>query len=65
VHQGKGFGGTAIRAGLAAAPPGMPCYLETATEANLPIYAGLGFEVTSEWRVPRIGLRFWSMLRPA
>ena len=65
VHQGRGLGGATVRAGLSRAAGRLPCYLETATEANLGLYARLGFAVTGEWRVPRGGPRFWSMLRPA
>lgn len=62
-HQGRGIAGAAIRAGQArAAAQGMPVYLETATETNVGIYLRLGFEVTSEWDVPRGGPHFWSML---
>jgi len=64
VAQGKGLGGAVVRAGLTRAAGRMPCYLETATEANLGFYAKLGFAVRSEWRVPKGGPRFWSMLRP-
>jgi ribosomal protein S18 acetylase RimI-like enzyme len=64
-HQGKGFGGAAIRAGLAQADADhLPAYLETATERNLGLYGGLGFEVIAQWSVTR-GLPFWGMLRPA
>ncbi len=64
-HQGKGFGGAAIRAGLAQADADhLPVYLETATEGNLALYRNLGFEVIAEWSVTR-GLPFWGMLRPA
>jgi hypothetical protein len=63
VAQGKRLGGAAVRAGLTRAAGRTPCYLETATEANLGFYAGLGFEVTREWLVPNGGPRFWSMLR--
>lgn len=62
--QGKGLGGAAIRAGLAAAPPGVPCYLETATERNLGLYQRFGFVVTDSWRVPD-GPPLWSMRRTA
>lgn len=66
AHQGKGLGGASIREGLArAAADGVPAYLETATERNVALYQSLGFEVTSEWRVPKGGPQFWSMLRPA
>jgi ribosomal protein S18 acetylase RimI-like enzyme len=62
--QGQGLGSAAIRAGLAAVPPGLPCYLETGNESNLALYQRFGFEVSAEWRVPK-GPRFWSMRRPA
>lgn len=62
--QGKGHGGAAIRAGLdRIAASGLPAYLETATQQNVGFYRMLGFEVTSDWAVPRGGPRFWSMLR--
>jgi len=63
AHQGKGHGSAAIRAGITAAPEGVPCYLETATEGNLALYMRLGFAITDEWQVPKGGPRFWSMLR--
>lgn len=62
--QGRGVGGAAIAAGLAAAPPGVPIYLETATEANLGLYRHFGFVVTDSWRVPD-GPPLWSMHRRA
>jgi len=62
--QGRGFGRRAVAAGLARVAGRLPCYLETATEANLGFYAREGFAVTGEWRVGRDGPRFWSMLRP-
>ena len=65
AHQGKGFGGEAIRAGLARAAGRLPCHLETATERNLGLYTSVGFQVTGEYRVPDGGPLFWSMLRPA
>ena len=63
--QGKGFGGAAIRAGLARCDAeGVPAYVETGNEANLAVYAALGFQVTHDWTV-RNGPRCWSMLRKA
>lgn len=65
LAQGKGFGGTAIRAGLARADADhQPAYLETASPRNLPLYAGLGFVVQDEWQIAG-GPKFWGMLRPA
>ena len=66
AQQGKGLGGASIRAGLARADAtGVPCYLETATEKNLGLYAALGFELVGDWRVPGGGPPFWSMRRAA
>ena len=65
AQQGRGLGAAAVRGGLERAAGRLPAYLETATERNLSFYAGLGFSVTDEWRVPGGGPRFWSMLRPA
>lgn len=62
-HQGKGYGGAAIRAGLAQADAeGVPAYLETATATNVGLYARLGFEVSAQWDVSP-DLHFWGMLR--
>jgi len=66
MHQGKGFGAAAVRAGFErAAADRVPIYLETPLEKNIGFYQGLGFALTSEWQVPGGGPRFWSMLRPA
>ena len=64
-HRSKGFGGAAIRAGLARADAERArCWLETADEGNLAIYRSLGFEVTCTWQVPE-GPQFWGMMRPS
>lgn len=64
-HRGRGHGGTVIRAGLAEADKRRcRAYLETADEANLPVYKALGFEVIQRWRV-HDGPQFWGMMRPA
>jgi GNAT superfamily N-acetyltransferase len=64
-HQGKGHGGRIIRAQTAAADiEGMPCWLETATPANVPLYERLGFHTQVEWEVPGGGPHFWGMMRP-
>lgn len=65
-HQGKGHGGRIIRAQTAVADAaGLPCWLETATEANVGLYRRLGFETWVEWDVPGGGPHFWGMERPA
>ena len=62
--QGKGWGGRAIRAGIAEANRiGVDTCLETAEESNIAIYQRLGFAIVDEWQVPG-GPRFWTMIRP-
>ncbi len=63
--QGKGWGGEALRAGIARAnADGLPIYLETAKESNVSLYLKFGFAVVEQWRVPE-GPAFWSMMRAA
>jgi RimJ/RimL family protein N-acetyltransferase len=63
ARHGRGFGGAAIRARLAATDTiGMPTALETGNEANLAIYAALGFRVTGDFAVTP-DLHFWTMWR--
>jgi GNAT superfamily N-acetyltransferase len=51
--QGKGFGGRVMRHQLAEVDAaGMPAYLESSKEKNIPIYQSFGFEVTGEIKVP-------------
>ena len=65
-HQGKGHGGRIIRAQTAAADRhALPCWLETATAENVPLYQRLGFVTQVEWDVPGGGPHFWGMMRPA
>jgi ribosomal protein S18 acetylase RimI-like enzyme len=63
AHQGRGHGGTAIRARLAHCDAeGVPAALETATPANVGLYQALGFRVTDTFR-HRDGPLFWAMWR--
>ena len=65
-HQGKGHGGRIIRAQAAVADAeALPCWLETATPENVPLYERLGFVTQVEWDVPGGGPHFWGMMRPA
>ncbi len=65
-HQGKGHGGRIIRKQTAVADAeGLPCWLETATPENVPLYERLGFVTQAEWDVPSGGPHFWGMMRPA
>ena len=64
AHQGKGHGGRIIRAQTAVADvEGRPCWLETATPENVPLYERLGFATQVEWDVPGGGPHFWGMMR--
>jgi ribosomal protein S18 acetylase RimI-like enzyme len=62
--QGKGWGGVALRHGIARAEAdGLPIYLETATPENVGLYRRFGFAITQEWDVPSGGPHFWGMMR--
>ena len=64
AEQGKGHGGRIIRAQTAIADEqGLPCWLETATPANVGLYQRLGFVVQTEWDVAGGGPHFWGMWR--
>jgi ribosomal protein S18 acetylase RimI-like enzyme len=64
--QGKGIGGTLLRAGLARADTAqMPCYLETMKSENVALYEHFGFVVAGEGTIPDSNVRTWSMIRPA
>ena len=66
ARQGAGVGGALIRPGLLRADGlGVPAYLETAKESNLPFYERHGFTVTREEQLPGGGPRVWFMWREA
>jgi GNAT superfamily N-acetyltransferase len=67
-RQGKGFGGIVMRHQLAQADAeGLPAYLESSKEKNIPIYASFGFEVTGEIRIKNgpVLYAMWRKPRPA
>jgi len=43
---------------------GLPCYLETFRERDLPFYKDFGFRVEGAGRIPTGGPNFWAMIRP-
>ena len=44
---------------------GLPCYLETLEEQNVPLYEHFGFAVAEESTIPETELTNWAMLREA
>ncbi|MFI7111014.1 GNAT family N-acetyltransferase [Nonomuraea sp. NPDC050227] len=60
--QGTGVGGALLRAGLARCG-GLPVYLESSKESNVPFYERFGFAVTERFTLPD-GPPVWGMLRP-
>ncbi|MCX5392251.1 GNAT family N-acetyltransferase [Streptomyces sp. NPDC006482] len=64
--QGQGHGAALLRSGLAKADAaGLPVYLESSKEDNLPFYAHFGFTVREELSLPGGGPALWSMWREA
>ena len=62
-HQGRGVGAALVEAVTDRCDQeGLPCYLESSKEANVPFYARLGFEVREEL-VLLGGPPVWSMWR--
>ncbi|NUT09911.1 MAG: GNAT family N-acetyltransferase [Nonomuraea sp.] len=60
--QGTGVGGALTRAGLERCE-GLPVYLESSKESNVPFYEKFGFVVTERFTLPG-GPPLWGMLRP-
>lgn len=62
-QQGKGIGSALMQPVLARSDgEGMPCYLESSKERNVPFYRRHGFEVVEEVRLPD-GPPLWTMWR--
>jgi ribosomal protein S18 acetylase RimI-like enzyme len=62
-HQGKGVGAALLtRAFARSDAAGLPAYLESSKERNLPFYQRHGFEVVGHIRIPD-GPELWPMLR--
>ena len=63
-RQSQGVGGALLQPVLARADgEGLPCYLETQKERNVPFYQKHGFEVVVEDDLPDGGLHSWTMKR--
>jgi GNAT superfamily N-acetyltransferase len=62
--QGKGVGGALMRPVLTHCDAtGLPCYLESSKERNVPFYRRHGFDVVREVRLPDDGPPIWTMWR--
>ncbi|MFE0422862.1 GNAT family N-acetyltransferase [Streptomyces sp. NPDC058953] len=62
--QGTGQGAALLRSGLAKADAaGLPAYLESSKESNLPFYEYFGFTTRAEITLPGGGPTLWSMRR--
>lgn len=65
AFQGKGLGAALLEPVLARCDrDGLPAFLESSNERNLPFYERHGFEVTGTHDFPR-GPRLWAMWRDA
>jgi GNAT superfamily N-acetyltransferase len=63
--HGKGFGAAVMRRQLANADiSGLPAYLESSKDANIPFYQSFGFQVSGEIKLPD-GPTLWPMWREA
>lgn len=63
-HQGRGIESPLLEpVEREASHNGVPCYLDTMNENNLPLYERHGFKVTHEGYVPKGGPKVWSMSR--
>ena len=66
ARQGQGIGSALLAPVLAQLDAeGLPAYLESSKERNVPFYARHGFTVTGEIHAPRDGPTLWLMWRDA
>jgi GNAT superfamily N-acetyltransferase len=62
--QGKGIGSALLKQGTRECDQaGMPAFLESSNEVNVPLYLRHGFEITAEQALPRGGPTVWFMWR--
>ncbi len=64
AHQGQGIGSALLRSLLTRADEeGVPAYLESSKDRNVPLYARFGFEVIDEYRSKVGSPPIWRMWR--
>lgn len=64
IHQGKGIGASVLQPVLERCDhEGIPAYLESSKDRNVPYYERFGFKVTKEIALPRGGPLVWAMWR--
>jgi GNAT superfamily N-acetyltransferase len=64
AHQGQGIGSALLRSLLTRADDeGVPAYLESSKDRNVPLYARFGFEVIDEYRSKVGSPPIWRMWR--
>ena len=62
--QGKGYAGKLLKPMFARIDEeGLPCYLETLDEPNVPLYEHFSFKVIEKSTIPQTSLTNWAMLR--
>ncbi len=62
--KGKGYAGKLLRPMFARIDEeGLPCYLETWDEKNVPLYEHFGFRMVEKSAIPETKLTNWAMLR--
>ena len=66
AHQGKGLGGSLLRALMADCDAqNLPIFLETETEENVKLYEHFGFKLIQKIMLEMLGLPMWEMVREA
>lgn len=64
--QNKGYGSKLLRPMISRIDKeGLPCYLETLDEQNVPLYEHFGFRIVDKSNIPETSLINWAMLREA
>lgn len=64
--QEQGYAGKLLKPMLARVDEeGLPCYLDTLNEINVPLYEHFGFKIIEKATIPQTSFTNWAMLREA